>query len=279
MAWWRAEGNAQDSAGTHHGALSGATFTSGRVGQAFSFDGGNDGVLVGDAVGLRPTTNLTIEGWIKTSGVSPSAQAAFIAARSGTATDGFEFGVYPVPTGELRFTLNGGAGGGDLFSTNSVTDNVFHHVAATYDGVVMRIYRDGLLDGAKAFTQPISYTLGSPLWIGRREFASIPGHFAGLVDELSIYNRTLSASDIAAIHAAGNDGKCIRPELNIAPLPGAVRLTWTTNAVGYLLETNSALTLPAGWGVLTSNFSVLNTNFAVTNSVAGAVRFYRLHKP
>jgi hypothetical protein len=67
--------------------------------------------------------------------------------------------------------------------------------------------------------------------------------------------------------------------LFIAALPGAVRLTWTTNATGYLLETNSALTLAANWGVLTSNYSVLNTNYAVTNAVGDATRFYRLHKP
>ena len=70
-----------------------------------------------------------------------------------------------------------------------------------------------------------------------------------------------------------------RPRLDIAPLPGAVRLTWMTNATGYLLETNSALTLPAGWGVLTSNYSILYTNYAVTNALGGATRFYRLHKP
>jgi len=70
-----------------------------------------------------------------------------------------------------------------------------------------------------------------------------------------------------------------RPTLNIAALPGAVRLTWTTNATGYLLETNNALTIPAGWGVLTSNYSVLDTNFAVTNAIGGAMLFYRLHQP
>jgi hypothetical protein len=70
-----------------------------------------------------------------------------------------------------------------------------------------------------------------------------------------------------------------RPALNIAALPGAARLTWPTNATGYLLETNSLLTLPAGWGVLTSNYSVIETNYAVTNAIGGATRFYRLHKP
>ncbi len=278
VAWWRAEGDANDSEGANNGTLSnGATFAPGLTGQAFSFDGVNDGISVPDATVLRPLTNLTIEGWIRTPGVSSSKLASFIAARSGTDTDGYEFGVYPLPSGELRFTLNGGAGGADLFSTNGVTDNAFHHVAATYDGVKLRIYRDGLLDGEKAAALSINYTPGSPLWIGRRELVAVPGHFAGLIDELSIYNRALSSGEIAAIYAAGSNGKCGR--IKIAALPDAVRLTWPTNAAGYLLETNSTLTLPAGWGVLTSNYTVLNADYIVTNTISGAAQFYRLHKP
>jgi hypothetical protein len=69
------------------------------------------------------------------------------------------------------------------------------------------------------------------------------------------------------------------PTLNILALPGAMQLSWKTNAVGYLLETNHALTLPAGWGVLTSNFNIVASNYVVTNSNAGAAKFYRLHKP
>lgn len=54
--------------------------------------------------------------------------------------------------------------------------------------------------------------------------------------------------------------------LALAPSPGAVQLSWTTNAIGYLLETNATLTLPAGRSVLTSNYSILSTNYVVTNS-------------
>lgn len=69
------------------------------------------------------------------------------------------------------------------------------------------------------------------------------------------------------------------PRLNIAALPGAVRLSWTTNATSYLLETNGSLALLAGWGLLTSNYSIIETNYAVTNVSAGAAQYYRLRKP
>lgn len=67
--------------------------------------------------------------------------------------------------------------------------------------------------------------------------------------------------------------------LQITPLPEAVQLTWPTNASGYLLETNSNLTNPAGWGVLTSDYSILSTNFSVTAPSTNSAQFYRLRLP
>ncbi len=69
------------------------------------------------------------------------------------------------------------------------------------------------------------------------------------------------------------------PRLNIVSLPpDAVRLTWTTNSFGYVLQTNHNVALPNGWGVLTTNYSVIGTNYVVTNTVNDTTRFYRLHK-
>jgi len=81
---------------------------------------------------------------------------------------------------------------------------------------------------------------------------------------------TFSSDHIVAVGPA--------PTLNIRARPGAMELSWPTNAVGYLLETNNSLTLP-GWGVLASTFNIVATNYVVTNSSAGAAKFYRLHKP
>lgn len=69
------------------------------------------------------------------------------------------------------------------------------------------------------------------------------------------------------------------PQLNIAPLPGAVLLTWTTNSDGFFLETNVSLALVNAWNVLTTNYGIITTNYAVTNAISSATQFYRLHKP
>ena len=70
VAWWPAEGNANDAVGGNHGTLAGGVnYLAGTVGQAFNFDGTNDSVTVPDAPALRHQS-LTIEGWIKVQDVT-----------------------------------------------------------------------------------------------------------------------------------------------------------------------------------------------------------------
>jgi len=66
VSWWRAEGNAVDDKGFNNGALSGgATTVSGKVGNAFTFDGVNDSINVPMSASLQLTTGMTLEFWMK----------------------------------------------------------------------------------------------------------------------------------------------------------------------------------------------------------------------
>jgi hypothetical protein len=66
VSWWRAETSGLDEAGANNGTLSnGVGFASGRVGQAFVFNGTNSYVEVPNSPSLRLTNELTIEFWMK----------------------------------------------------------------------------------------------------------------------------------------------------------------------------------------------------------------------
>src|SRR5262245_41581087 len=70
VGWWRGNGDSSDVVGKNNGALLGnASFAPGIVGQAFSFDGDNDSVMIGNPAALQ-LQNFTIEAWIKR--VSPN---------------------------------------------------------------------------------------------------------------------------------------------------------------------------------------------------------------
>src|SRR5204863_2258476 len=72
--------------------------------------------------------------------------------------------------------------------------NVWSHVALTYDGTAMRLFQDGVEVGSQAQTGAIVTTAGS-LRIGGNTIW--PEWFDGLIDEVRVYNRALSASEIA----------------------------------------------------------------------------------
>jgi hypothetical protein len=106
---------------------------------------------------------------------------------------------------------------------------VFHHVAGTFQQtdsshIAMALYVDGLLKNSGTFPGNLTNTWNeTPLTIGA-SFSS--GEFlVGKIDEVSIYNRVLSTSEIQGIYTAGGAGKCwIDPGLKVLitrPDPGS----------------------------------------------------------
>ena len=74
------------------------------------------------------------------------------------------------------------------------------HVAATYDGATLRLYVDGSLVASVAATGAISTSTGA-LRIGGNVLWG--EYFQGLIDEVRVYNRALTLSQIQSDMAAG----------------------------------------------------------------------------
>ena len=112
--------------------------------------------------------------------------------------------------GRLFFEL-GGKGGA---SSSPVGDGRWHHVAATYDGQVSKVYVDGVERGQDKTVHP--GPIGKNSWdlcIGN-SVIDAGGQFLaydGLIDEVRIYNRALSADEIKALAAATHAGADILP--------------------------------------------------------------------
>src|SRR3989338_5976472 len=78
VAHWKFEGNANDSAGTNNGTLvNGPTFTTGKIGQALSFDGQNDRVSIGSPAPLDNLNAKTISFWMNFTN-APQGEAILI---------------------------------------------------------------------------------------------------------------------------------------------------------------------------------------------------------
>jgi hypothetical protein len=208
VAWWRAEGDATDAAGSNDGTLKeGATFGAGLVGKAFTFDGTSQYVEVSGAPDLQLTTAITIEGWIYAAG----AQAGY-AGIAGTWDDNSGANrtyLFWLLNGQLDVVIS--PDGGTYQRASDPTPiplDTWVHVAATYDGAAIRLYRDGVEVASTDYPGGIGTNQRSFL-IGRTEGGSVgPNFWHGSIDELAVYGRALSPAEIAAIHAAGSAGKC-----------------------------------------------------------------------
>ena len=229
VAWWAAEGNAADSAGANDGALQGAVaFTNGLVGQAFGFTGQSGAaVIVPDAPPLNLITGLTLEAWVK---LNDTAKTYFIATKqpSGTAGNNYS-GNYEFRVGtDGRLSLLHQTSSSTAYSTytsiNAITAGDWHHVAVTLAvGGSVGFYIDGLPAGSANQQGTFGMTTSEPLRIGTRKDGS--SYFNGAIDELSLYNRALGASEIAALYDAWTQGKCI------SQLPPAILVPPTNQSV------------------------------------------------
>jgi hypothetical protein len=212
VSWWCAEGNAFDAVGTNHGTLyNGVSFAPGRSGHAFVFDGVDDHVRVNNAVNLEPTA-VSVEGWVKS---SYPGVFGYILSKGASGNTAASYALYTGLTGGLFFYVFDGAT--FILSPDAgagVWDGNWHHVVGTYDGLNVRLYVDGVEIGeGTPTTISIGYNLptSNDLFIGTYNAgaASVFNYF-GAIDEASVFNRALSAAEVASRYsgegAAGGPG-------------------------------------------------------------------------
>ena len=221
-----------------------ATPTPGRFGNALQFNSIGDGVDVADNPALRPN-RMTVMAWVKDS--STPLQFRVLVGKGADACESraYVLDVGSLP-GHLRFSVSLEAPSGDSFTTSSVTtetpgnagiwDGQWHAVAGTYDGSVARLY----VDGHEVSSTPVptgftnvyysSASTNDPrLSIGR--YVQPGGgcdqsgfQYLGAIDEVRIYKRALSATEVNYLQTAVG---ATSPEL---PPPSSTTTTSTTTS-------------------------------------------------
>jgi PKD repeat protein len=210
-AWWRGEANTDEYVAARSGTWVGsASYGAGQVGQAFHFDGSNYVTVPDDPAWAFGTQPFTIETWVKASS-SPGGWGgdALDLLNQAGAWELFGHRVFD-GTQQLIFGLFPNHGIAVKFP--GLTEQ-WYHFAVTRSDTVYTLYVDGAKVGSDSDTFLNSLPdVAEPLKIGYGFFANYSSYVTtGYIDEASIYNRALSASEIAAIAGAGSAGKCIPP--------------------------------------------------------------------
>ncbi len=195
VSWWPGDGNANDIVGSNHGTTQGnATFVTGMVGQAVSLDGDDDFVSVpfNENYNFAPNEQFTLEMWVKP-GQAVGTHAVVV-------RDVFEWdwGIWQYNDSFLT-----GHNNSNLYGQIDAPFGEWVHVAVIYDSGTHNLYVNGVLDSLSGTQSPITQS-DAGLALGRR----VGSYYQGVLDEVTMYDRALSSTEIQAIYTAGTAGKC-----------------------------------------------------------------------
>ena len=206
VAYWKFDegsgSTASDSSGnSNNGTLenmnTSTCWVNGKSGKALSFDGTNDYVAAPSSSNLNVTGGVTVEAWIKLNAVSKDQK--IVGRRDGSA-GGYLLGVYSNNKVEFEIRnatntayLNRNTSGGTV-----LTAGQWYRVVGVYSDTdnYLATYVNGQLDREMTTTGALASTTGS-LTIGKESSVN-SCYWTGVIDEVKIYNRALSASEVLA---------------------------------------------------------------------------------
>lgn len=270
VSWYQGEGNALDSKGTNNGTATIAPFdfAPGKFGQSFFPKGGN--ALIPDAPSLQPAA-LTVQAWVKS--VAPGNYRYIVAKSRGAG--GVSYALYTGSQGGLMFFVNLADGGGTMLSPSApsqVWDGTWHLVTGSFDGSFVRIYVDGLEVGtgtAVTVANGIDYT--TPKQLVFADYQAPGGlSFTGLIDDIQLYSRALTAEEIKSYYAGTNLVSWWRGETNADDSIGSNNGVLTGNA-GYANSrvTGQAFNTTDGTVEIPDSASLQPANLTIEALVSG----------
>ncbi len=153
------------------------------------------------AAGISGSGAKTITAWIKTATTADDGIVGYSPTNGATA--GADLRLLVNAAGKLRLEVNAG---NFALSANSVNDNAWHFVAlvipagATAGGV--SFYTDGTLSvpASSGGTAPLNTATGNEIFLGTD--GNTTRYFSGLLDDVRIYKKALSKSELDALMAA-----------------------------------------------------------------------------
>jgi YVTN family beta-propeller protein len=196
---------AQDSSDSNNdGNIRNASWTmAGRLGGALAFNGSNAFVNVPNNASLRLNYAMTLEAWVKPTTVS--AQWRDVIYKSND-----DYYLEATSSSSSRPAAGGTFAPDNVYGPSSIPVNAWTHLATTYDGATLKLYVNGVLASSVSRSGRINGSSG-PLQIGGDNGAG--QYFAGLIDEVRVYNVALTAGQIQS------DMNTPIGALPVAPLP------------------------------------------------------------
>lgn len=205
LAWWRFQGNPNDSSGNNYElTLVGATYgddINGNANSALSLDGVNDYADAGNVLNFDYNEPFSISIWVNTPDVS-SYQHLIVKRDSPGNLPGYQFAIKQ--DAELAFQLSDGNGRISVHSDGVLSVDTWYHLVVTYDGSAdaggVSMYINTAIQTNDVIVNNLTTTTTNTnaFQIGIRDSTDSP--FQGRIDNVRIYNRELSADEVSLIY-------------------------------------------------------------------------------
>jgi hypothetical protein len=210
-------------------------WTQGKIGSGLSFDGYNDFVRVANSNTVIPQQKMSITGWLF---LQRNGQSTYtIVEKDGYWSSWKGYGI-KIKNEGFVFELFNPYRTLVYYPPSGVPNSDWVHFAVTYDGSSMKLYYNGFLVSNPSTTGLINQGAYDSLYIGGNYgYGEL---WSGRLDEIRIYNRALSSSEVMDVY---NYGGVQGPEGSISGsiTPAFSGAVLTTNGGGY------ATTLPNGY--------------------------------
>lgn len=207
----------------NNGKVKGASWIpNGKVGGAYRFSGGSDMIYASDASTVSGDSSYTIATWFKKSGTGPMGIVR-IGTESGDGVDRdvLMLSLTVMPQSRLVARVDKCQADGRLTPGFPVQDDVWYHAVLVYSKFRVSLY----VNGKAAGSVMNDFTGGIP---GNRGVTRIGGNwtyvsecpFTGLIDEVMVFSRALTAEQVDNLYRAGGGRADVRPSDQKIPVPG-----------------------------------------------------------
>jgi hypothetical protein len=232
---------AYDGSGNgNHGALpngptwareGGAPALVGGFNRPMLFDGSSDYVSIADSATLSVGSTFTISYWFYPEDITTESYHVSKNTYTGNQKS---YAVNQYSTGKTQFRVSGdGSSHIECTGDTVMSNKAWHHIVHVFDGGAGTKLK-GWVDGtAQSFNQQpnvtAAYDSTSILCLGTRD-AGLAAPFAGIINEVIIYNSALDATDAAALYATGPNGGPLPPDPRTMSYSSS---TTSANIMGY----------------------------------------------
>lgn len=218
VGWWKLDEGSGTSAydssgqGTTASFVNTPTWISGKKYGALTFNGSDNYLDVGTGtIGITAgSTGLTLAAFVNVT-TFQSYTVMIGKSEAGNPYGGWQINTNADTGNRFGGGINVSSTWTGITSVNTYTTGRWYHVAMTYDGTTLRLYVDGVQDTTETAAGTIQYSnAGSQVNIGRNPAADAPlRYLTGSVDDVRVYNRALSQTEINAINEGG------RPRISV----------------------------------------------------------------